>query len=104
MSGSLGFLRLVDGEDDDGAVVADDVANVDVAAGLFHLVGEDGEDFTFVGEFGGDELVACVERFLLGRLVGIGGAGLFFIWAAIGLRYHPASRLRWRASNDLHDN
>jgi hypothetical protein len=28
-----------------------------------------------------------------------GGALCVFIWAAIGLKYHPASRLRWWASN-----
>ena len=51
----VGVLRFVDGEDDDGAVVADDVAGVDIAAGLFDLVGDDGEDLAFVSEFGGDE-------------------------------------------------
>ncbi len=54
-SGSAGVAGLVDGEDDDGAVVTDDVAGVEVAAGLFDLVGEDGEDSAFVGELGGDE-------------------------------------------------
>jgi len=53
--GVCGVAGLVDGEDDDGAVVADDVAGVEVAAGLFDFVGEDGEDSAFVGEFGRDE-------------------------------------------------
>ena len=35
--------------------------------------------------------------FLLGRDEGL-GALEFFIWAAIGLKYHPASRLVWWAS------
>ena len=53
--GVVGVFRLVDGEDDDGAIVTDDVAGVDVAAWLLNLVGEDREDFALVGEFGGDE-------------------------------------------------
>jgi len=53
--GIVGVLRFVDRKDDDGAIVADDVAGVDVAAWLLNLVGEDREDFAFVGEFGGDE-------------------------------------------------
>ncbi|WP_433963800.1 hypothetical protein [Tunturiibacter gelidiferens] len=36
--------------------MTDDIAGVDEAAGFFDLVGEDGEDFAIVGEFGGDEL------------------------------------------------
>ncbi len=74
MSGSVGLLRFVDGEDDDGAVVADDVADVGVAAGLFDLVGEDGEDFAFVGEFGGDE--AWLWR--------LGGRRLMVLWGGLG--------------------
>ena len=35
--------------------MADDVADVAVAGGLDDGVGEDGEDFAFIGEFGGDE-------------------------------------------------
>jgi hypothetical protein len=35
--------------------------------------------------------------FLLAGDEGLGALD-FFIWAAIGLKYHPASRLRWRAS------
>ena len=35
--------------------MADDVAGVDEAAGLFELIGEDREDFALVGEFRGDE-------------------------------------------------
>lgn len=50
-----GVGGFVDGEDDDGAVVADNVAGVDVAAGLLNLVGEDGEDFALIGESGGDD-------------------------------------------------
>ena len=57
--GVAGIFGLVDGEDNDGTVMANDVANVDVAAGLFHCVGEDGEDFTLVGEFGGDKPGFC---------------------------------------------
>jgi hypothetical protein len=46
--------------------MTDDVNGVDVAAGFFDFVGDDGEDFTFEGEFGGDE-------------AGFGG-GFFPIW------------------------
>ncbi len=62
--GVFGVFGFVDGEDDDGAVVADDVAGVDGAAGFLDLVGEDGEDLTLVGEFGGEEA---------GLLGGLGG-------------------------------
>jgi hypothetical protein len=48
-------FRLVNGKDDDGTVVADDIAGVDVTAGLFDLVGEDREDFAFICELRGDE-------------------------------------------------
>ena len=51
----VGVLRFVDGEDDDGTVVANDVADVDKAVGLLDLIGDDGEDLAFVGEPGGDE-------------------------------------------------
>ena len=72
ISGSAGILRLVDGEDDDGTVMADDVAGVDVAAGLFDFVGNDGEDLAFVGELGGDE-PGLGERFFLSGYDGGGG-------------------------------
>jgi hypothetical protein len=78
-----GVPGLVDGEDDDGAVVADDVAGIDEAAGLFDLVGEDGEDFALVGEFRRDEFGlgelrgwfddGCCRCF---RVWGLEGAGL----------------------------
>jgi hypothetical protein len=41
-----------------------------------------------------------VERFLFPTV--LGALGLFIIWAAIGLKYHPASRLRAGASNGMH--
>jgi hypothetical protein len=41
-----------------------------------------------------------VERFFFPTV--LGALGLFIIWAAIGLKYHPASRLRARASNGMH--
>jgi hypothetical protein len=50
-----GVAGLVYGEDDDGAVVADDVAGIEVAAGLYYFVGVNVEDFAFVRELGGDE-------------------------------------------------
>lgn len=53
--GVAGVLRLVDREHDDRAVVADDVAGVDVTAGLLNLVSDDGEDPAFEGQFGGDK-------------------------------------------------
>ena len=73
-----GISRFVDCEDDDGAVVTDDVANVGVAAGFFDFVGEDGEDFTFVGKFGGDEL--CFGGY---------GGGSFDVTASGGLEPGP---------------
>src|SRR5260370_38120904 len=39
------------------------------------------------------------EGFFFAEVLGMLGV---FIWAAIGLKYHPASRLRWRASNGMH--
>ena len=72
-----GVLGLVDGQDDDRAAVTDDVAGVDEAAGLFDLVGEDGEDFTLVGEPGGDDLWLCELRLRFdGGCGGLEGAGL----------------------------
>jgi hypothetical protein len=71
-----GVLGFVDAEDDDGAAVADDVAGVDEATGLFDLVGEDGEDFTFVGEFGGDDLWLREPRFGFDGGCGCGFGGL----------------------------
>ena len=53
--GSLGFCDSSTARMTTEPLMADDVANVDVAAGLFDFVGDDGEDFAFVGEFGGDE-------------------------------------------------
>ena len=51
-----GVFGLVDGDDDDGPVVADDVADIFVATGLDDGVGKDAEDFTLIGELGRDEL------------------------------------------------
>lgn len=49
------ILRVVDGENDDRAIVTDDVAGVDAAARLFDFIGDDGEDLPFVSKFGRDE-------------------------------------------------
>ena len=68
-----GIGAVVDGEHDDGAVVADDVADVAMAAGLDEGVGVDIEDSAFEGEFGGDEFGAGAG-FGPG---GLGGGGLF---------------------------
>jgi hypothetical protein len=46
--GVVGVGGCVDREDDDRAVVADDVATGVDAAGLNHFVRGDGEDFAFV--------------------------------------------------------
>ena len=72
----VGVLRFVDGEDDDGAVVANDVAGVDKAVGLLNLIGDDGEDLAFVSKFGGDEAglgraFSC--RWMMGRWVSLFG-------------------------------
>lgn len=48
--GVFGVLRLVDGEDDDGAGVVDDIALVDVAVRLLDGVGVDIEYEALVGE------------------------------------------------------
>ena len=74
--GVVGVAGLVDSEDDDGTVVANDVANVDVAARFFYGVGEDGEDFTFVGELGGEKAGFCGGFFLCG---GFGGDGCLYL-------------------------
>ena len=100
----VGIFRvfgLVDGQDNDGAVVTDDVANVGVAAGLEDLIGEDGEDFALVGELGGDEFCFGRRLFLVCGVLGL-GALVFFVGAAIKLRYHPASRGVRGASNRMH--
>ena len=63
--------------------MADDVAGVDEAAGLFYFVGVDVEDFAFVGELGGDEAgFFCVGWGFfdggLGLKRGFRGLGRFF--------------------------
>ena len=68
-----GVGALVDGQHDDGAVMADDVLDVAVAAGLFQRVGKDVEDAAFVGELGGDEPGGAG---VLGGLGGGHGLGL----------------------------
>ena len=50
----VGVLRVIDRQDHDGPMVANDVTSIDVASGLFYFVCNDGEDLPFVGEFGGD--------------------------------------------------
>jgi hypothetical protein len=73
--GIFGIDGLVYRKDDDGAVVADDVAGVrGGGTGFDDLVGVDGEDGAFVREFGGDE-------------GGFGGGGPFFggsFWLVCG--------------------
>ncbi len=59
--------------------MADDVADVDVAAGLFDCVGEDGEDFAFVGDFGGDEAGFLAAEPSFWRGGGWAGCGLLFL-------------------------
>lgn len=73
-----GILRFVDGEHDDGAVVADDVSGVFVAARLDQSVGVDLEDFAVEGELGGEE-----PGFAGGPGDGFGGFGLG--WGGLGL-------------------
>lgn len=90
VGGIAGLGGFVYGEDDDGAVVADDVAGVAVAVGLDNLVGEDGKDLALVGEFGGEELgfggggpfcggfgcgFGCGASFGGGFCFGLGGGG-----------------------------
>jgi hypothetical protein len=53
--GVAGVFRVVDGEDDDRAIVTNNVAGVDAAAGFFDLVGDDGENLPFVSKFGRDK-------------------------------------------------
>ncbi len=75
----LAIAAVINGEDDDGAVVADDVFLAgDGVAGLDEGVGVDGEDLALVGEFGADEL---------GLAGGAGFGGLLFAggdWALGG--------------------
>ena len=76
--GGVGFG--VDGEDDDGVVVADDVAFGADAAGFDDFVGGDVEDFAFVDGFGGEgagfagEFCGLCGRRGLGG--GLGGHGV----------------------------
>lgn len=67
--GGIGFG--VDGEDDDGAVVADDVAGGLDAAGLDDLIFGDPEDVALVYGFGGEGFAAA------GELEGLGWGGCF---------------------------
>ena len=46
------ILGTVDGKDDDGAIVPDDVAGAGDAAGLGDGIGDDGEDLALEGDFG----------------------------------------------------
>src|SRR5260370_1031671 len=80
IGGVAGLDGVVDGEDDYGAVVADDVADVAVAGGLDDGVGVDVEDFAFVGEFGGDE----VGFFVFGGGDCRGGTGFDFSGGLLG--------------------
>ena len=58
-----GVAGVVDREHDDRAVVADDVAARGDAAGLFDLIGGDGEDPAFVNDFGGETFALPVRAF-----------------------------------------
>ena len=70
--------------------MADDVADVGDAAGLDDGVGEDGEDFAFVGEFGGDEAGFCCEVFWFWRRWrrGLGRAFVFVAAICYGIILH----------------
>jgi len=68
-----GIRGGVDGEDDDGAIVADDVAGSGDAVGFGDFVGGDGEDFSFEGYLRGEDdgfFGVCLGSF------GWGGFGL----------------------------
>ena len=75
----LEFAGGIDGEDDDGAVVVDDVAGDDGAVGLFHFVGGDVEDFALVGDLGGEELGAAD----VGALGGFGESRRRLWWGGV---------------------
>jgi hypothetical protein len=75
--GVVGVFGFVDGENDDRPIVTNDVADVDIAAWFFDFVAEDGEDPSFVGEFGGDKPWFCGEFFLLDRFRG--GGSLYYL-------------------------
>src|ERR1017187_1622002 len=94
----LPALGVVHGQDDDAAVVADDVALVLVAAGLDDLVVADAEERALVDDFRADELRALghddgleapgalLVCFLLGFLLfgvlelgGFGGLGFHYL-------------------------
>jgi hypothetical protein len=98
----LRIFGLVDGEDDYGAAVTDDFADIAGAAWLNNCVREDGEGLSFEGELGGAEAGCCFAGlgwlradFFTGfeaaeveaEVVGRG----FFFESAIRLRYHPAT-------------
>jgi len=71
--GVVGIRGLVYAKDGDRAVVVDDVPFTDDAAGFFYLVGVNGEEMAFVGDFGRDDASFTERGLLLFR-------GGFFGW------------------------
>lgn len=79
--GIFGIDGLVYCKNDDGAVVADDVAAMcRIGAGFDDFVGVNGEDIAFIGEPGGDQGRFASGGFLFGGAFGLacGGFGLAF--------------------------
>ena len=74
--GVAGVLGLVDSQDDDRTVVADDIPGVDVTPRLFNLVGDDREDSAFESEFGRDQARFGRGFLFFGRF---GGAGRLYL-------------------------
>ena len=66
----------IDSEDDDGAVVSNDVSLAGDAAGFGYDVGGDGEDAALEGDDGGENLCFLGGGFDLGFRGGFGGGGL----------------------------
>ncbi len=85
MPGSAGIRGGVDGEDDDGAVVAHDVAFGGDITGFADLVGGDVEDAALVDGLGGKDLGGAGEV-----LAGAVGIVLIRIMVCHALQYTKA--------------
>jgi hypothetical protein len=108
--GIFRVLRVVDGENNDRAIVADDIAGVAVATGLENGIGIDVEDLTFICKLRREQL--CLEGgFWFAKVFrgddGRGGDGFFGGDGFMRCGGHEAtvssaSKRRRVASNELH--
>lgn len=71
-------LGVVDGHDDDGAGMADEIAANTLAAGLYYLLAADVEDWRFVSDFRRKDADALSSGLGRGELVGGAAGGVLF--------------------------